>query len=216
MPPPPKMISPICDGVDGVINALLLLLPPLLLVPLLLLVVVAVVAALYLLLLLAAAELPGVQGGRLRVSTACRRLRNGPEFSPCFGEGKINGKCAIVEAVMPLVLPVTLLLLLLLLLPPPNMRSNSLTMESSPSPPPPLPPRKTLSWPSKLKEPNEHMPIDGRLPVELLRLCRGGGNAGVVMAAEYDVQAQGRTLQAKETIRRRTSRPTCSRSTGYM
>lgn len=145
MPPPPKMISPICDGVDGV-DALLLLLP------LLLLVVDAIVVALalYLLLLLAAAVLPGVQGGRprLRVSTACRRLRSGPEFSPCFGEGKINGKCAIVEAVMPLVLPVTLLLLLLLLLllPPPNMRSNSLTMESSPSPPPPpLPARKTLS-----------------------------------------------------------------------
>ena len=94
---------------------------------------------------------------------------------------------------MPLVLPVTLLLLLLLLLLlhlPPIMRSNSLTMESSPSPPPPpLPARKKLSWPSKLKEPNEHMPIDGRLPVELLRLCRGGGKAddefvGVVMAGK--------------------------------
>ena len=142
MPPPPKMISPICDGVDGV-DALLLLLPLLLLA----LDAVVVALALYLLLLLAAAVLPGVQGGRLRVSTACRRLRSGPEFSPCFGEGKIIGKCAIVEAVMPPVLPVTLLLLLsLLLLPPPNMRSNSLTMESSPSPPPPpLPARKTLS-----------------------------------------------------------------------
>ena len=43
------------------------------------------------------------------------------------------------------------------------------------------------------------MPIDGRLPVELLRLCRGGGKAddefvGVAMA-EY-VQARELLLQA--------------------
>ena len=57
--PPPKMISPICDGVDGV-DALLLLAVH----------AVVVALALYLLLLLAAAVLPGVQGGKLRVSTA--------------------------------------------------------------------------------------------------------------------------------------------------
>jgi hypothetical protein len=54
---PPKMISPICDGVAGV-DALVLVVDVLVVVPL------------CRLLLLAAAVLPGVKGGKLRVSTA--------------------------------------------------------------------------------------------------------------------------------------------------
>ena len=123
---------------------------------------------------------------------------------PCFGDGSIRGKCAIVAVVIPLCLPLLLpaavadeVRLLLL----PIIRSNSLTMESSPSPPPPSPPplpaRNTLSWPSKLKElkdANEHMPIDGTLPVELLRLCRGGKEeVGAAMAS-----GDGRTSQYRE------------------
>ena len=100
---------------------------------------------------------------------------------------------------MPLLLPAAVAedeVRLLLL---PTIRSNSLTMESSPSPPPPppLPARNTLSWPSKLKElkdANEHMPIDGTLPVELLRLCRGGkAELGAVMAL-----GNGRTTVSTE------------------